>query len=166
MPRRRTSLLMAMLATAPTLTAPPLAAQEDDEYARSSRGSRQLELPGGTRIKLLLEAANLGRDDLEVAEITLPVGTAPTTAHRHGATEIFYVVEGVLDHVVNGTSHRLEPGMVGVVRQGDEVMHRVLSDVPVKAVVLWLPGGEADRLAPASRWKPIGGPGGAAPAPR
>jgi uncharacterized cupin superfamily protein len=150
---------MAMLATSPTLTAPPLDAQEKDEYARASSGTRRLDLPGGTSIKLLLEAANLGRDDIEVAEITFPAGETPTTAHRHGATEIFYVVEGVLDHVVNGTSHRLEPGMVGVVRRGDEVIHRVISDVPVKAVVLWLPGGEADRLAPAGRWKPVGGGG-------
>jgi len=159
MPRRRTSMLMAMLAAAPTLTAPPLEAQERGGYARASSGTRELELPGGTRIKLLLEAANLGQDDIEVAEITIPVGTDPTRAHRHGATEIFYVVEGVLGHVVDGTEHRLEPGMVGVVRRGDEVMHRVLSDVPVRAVVLWLPGGEADRLAPADRWKAVGGGG-------
>lgn len=159
MPRRRTSLLMAMIAAAPTLTAPPLGAQEQDEYDRSSHGTRELDLPGGTHVKLLLEAANLGLEDLEVAEITFPVGTDPTRAHRHGATEIFYVVEGVLGHVVNGTSHRLEPGMVGVVRRGDEVEHRVLSEVPVKAVVLWLPGGEADRLAPADRWKAIGNGG-------
>ena len=157
MPRRRTSLLMAVLATAPTLTAPPLVAQENDGYARSSSGTRELDLPGGTRIKLLLEAANLGNDDIEVGEITLPPGTAPTSAHRHGALEILYVVEGVLDHVVNGTSHRLEPGMVGVVRRGDEVIHHVLSDVPVKAVVIWVPGGEADRIAPPARWKPVGG---------
>jgi len=36
--------------------------------------------------------------------------------------------------------------MVGVVRVGDSVAHAVLSDEPVKALVIWLPGGEADRL--------------------
>jgi uncharacterized cupin superfamily protein len=152
---------MAMLAATPVAAAPAAAQEEQEEgYARASAGTRQLDLPSGTRIKLLLEAANLGSGDIEVAEITFPVGTNPTSAHRHGATEIFYVVEGVLDHVVNGTSYRLEPGMVGVVRGGDEVEHRVLSDVPVKAVVLWLPGGEAARLAPADRWGPVGGAGG------
>lgn len=167
MPRRRTSLLMAMLATAPAVTAIPASAQDTDRFARASSGTRELTLPGGTTIKLLLEAANLGNDDIEVAEITFPVGTDPTSAHRHGATEIFYVVEGVLDHVVNGTAYRLEPGMVGVVKPGDEVIHRVASDLPVKALVLWVPGGEADRLAPADRWRSLGGgPGGAGPAPR
>jgi hypothetical protein len=47
--------------------------------------------------------------------------------------------------------------MAGVVKPGDEVMHRVLSDVPVKALVLWVPGGEGDRIAPSDRWTPIGG---------
>ena len=143
-----------------TLTpAAPSAAQESDGYARASSGTRMLELGGGTTIKMLLAAENLGSSEIEVAEITFPVGANPPAGHRHGAMEIFYVVEGVLGHVVNGTEYRLEPGMVGVVRSGDEVMHRVLSDVPVRAVVLWVPGGEADRIAPADRWTRIGNGG-------
>jgi quercetin dioxygenase-like cupin family protein len=104
---------------------------------------------------MLLDASNLGGVEIEVAEITFPVGGNPTNGHRHGAMEIFYVVEGVLGHVVNGELHRIEPGMVGVVRPADEVLHRVLSDVPVKALVLWVPGGEADRIAPLDRWTQI-----------
>jgi mannose-6-phosphate isomerase-like protein (cupin superfamily) len=138
-----------------------LSAQQPDGYARSSAGTRQLTLGGGLSIKLLLEAGNLGSSELEVAEITFPVGANAPTGHRHGSTEIFYVVEGVLGHVVNGTEHRLEPGMVGVVKPGDSVIHRVLSDVPVKAVVLWVPGGEANRIAPVDRWTPL--PGGVGP---
>lgn len=134
-------------------------AQQPDGYARASAGTRVLSLGGGTSIKLLLEAANLGSDELEVAEITFPVGASPAAGHRHGAMEILYVVEGVLGHVVNGEEFRLEPGMVGVVKPGDSVMHRVLSDVPVKALVLWVPGGEADRIAPPERWTPVSGGG-------
>jgi len=44
----------------------------------------------------------------------------------------------------------------GVVKPGDEVMHRVLGDTPVKAVVIWVPGGESDRIAPPERWTPTG----------
>jgi hypothetical protein len=36
--------------------------------------------------------------------------------------------------------------MVGIVRAGDQVIHHVVSDEPVKALVIWLPGGEAERL--------------------
>lgn len=151
------SLSVALaLATGGLLAPAPLSAQTTGEYARASEGTRSLTLGGGTRIKLLLEAANLGSGEVEVAEITFPVGLDPQAGHRHGTTEIFYVVEGILGHEVNGVPYRLDPGMVGVVRSGDEVIHRVLSDVPVKALVIWVPGGEADRIAPRDRWDPVG----------
>lgn len=129
----------------------------EEAYARSSAGTRTLTLGSGTTIEMLLDATNLGGAEIEVAEITFSVGTSPAAGHRHGSLEIFYVVEGVLGHVVDGELHRIEPGMVGVVRPGDEVIHRVLSDVPVRAVVMWVPGGESDRIAPRERWTPIGG---------
>lgn len=132
-------------------------AQQGDDYDRRSDGVRVLELGGGTTIEVLLDASNLGTDELEVAEITFPVGMSPARGHGHGAMEIFYVVEGVLGHVVNGEEYRIEPGMVGVVKPGDEVIHRVLSDTPVRALVIWVPGGEADRIAPPDRWREIGG---------
>lgn len=133
--------------------------QPSDDYARSSSGTREITLGGGLRIKLLLEEANLRDSELEVAEITFPAGSQGG-GHRHGSTEILYVLEGTLGHVVNGEVHRLEPGMVGVVKPVDEVAHRVLSDGPVRALVLWLPGGEADRIAPEERWTRVEGDGG------
>ena len=133
-------------------------AQADAAYARASAGTRTLTLGSGTTIEMLLDETNLGSSEIEVAEITFPVGTNPPAGHRHGSLEIFYVVEGVLGHVVNGEEHRIEPGMVGVVKPGDEVIHRVLSEVPVRAVVMWVPGGESDRIAPRERWTPVGPP--------
>jgi quercetin dioxygenase-like cupin family protein len=131
-------------------------ASAQDGYARSSTGVREVTLGSGTVIKMLLDASNLGSDEIEVGEITFPTVTSPTAGHRHGATEIFYVIEGVLGHVVNGVEHRLGPGMVGVVKPTDEVMHRVL-EAPVKAVVIWVPGGEGNRVQPAERWRLLGG---------
>jgi hypothetical protein len=58
---------------------------------------------------------------------------------------------------VTGESVELQPGMVGVVRRGDEVVHRIVGDHPVKALVIWVPGGESDRIAPRDRWRVIGG---------
>jgi len=134
----------------------PLAAQQGDGYARMSDGVRALELPGGTTIEVLLDASNLGSDEIDVAEITFPVGMNPSGGHTHTSLEIFYVVEGTLGHVVNGEEFRIEPGMVGVVKPGDEIIHRVLGDDPVRALVMWVPGGEADRIAPRDRWTEIG----------
>lgn len=115
------------------------------DYERWSSGTRTLTA-GAAEIKVLVEASNLGSAEVEVAEATFPVGYR-TAGHNHGAIEIFYVVEGILEHTVNGEARILHPGMVGVVRPEDTVVHSTVGDVPVKAVVVWAPGGEAERLA-------------------
>lgn len=46
-----------------------------------------------------------------------------------------------------------------MVRPGDTVVHRVVGDTPVRALVIWAPGGEVERIAPAFRERPMG-PGG------
>lgn len=163
---KRATLLGLTLAAAVALAwAGPSRAQSSqapspDDYARASAGTRSLSFGGGMTITMLFDAANLGSSEVELAEIVFPVGTNPPSGHRHGSMEFFYVVEGVLGHVVNGVEHRLEPGMAGVVKPGDEVVHRVLSDVPVRALVVWAPGGESDRIAPPDQWTPIGGASG------
>ncbi len=122
-------------------------------YARASQGTRWLEGPG-VAIKVLIEASNFGGTEVEVAEIVMQPGGSAAT-HRHGSHELIYVLEGVLDHVVNGETHRLEPGMVGIVKQGDTVAHKVASATPVKAVLVWAPGGEAERLSKLFKARPV-----------
>ncbi|MEQ8233835.1 MAG: cupin domain-containing protein [Gammaproteobacteria bacterium] len=114
-------------------------------YPAATRGTREL-VAGPVTIRMLIEQANLGHAGVEVGELELPVAYGEGAAHAHGSLEIFYVVEGILGHEVNGVAHRLEPGMAGFVKPGDRVRHAVLSEEPVRAVVIWLPGGEADRL--------------------
>ena len=93
-------------------------------------------------------------DELELGEIEFPAGYG-SASHRHGATEIFYVISGELEHVVNGRSARLRPGQVGLVRSGEEVMHRVPGSEPCRVLVIWVPGGEAERLAGQFASRPI-----------
>ena len=114
-------------------------------YEARGTGTRMLALDD-VKIKMLVDASNIGNNLVEVGELFLPVASGESVAHQHGNLEIFYVVEGVLGHEVNGKAHRLEPGDVGIVKPGDTVKHAVLTDVPVKAVVIWVPGGEADLL--------------------
>lgn len=99
----------------------------------------------GTTIRMLLDESNLGGTEIEIGEITFAPGTN-SGSHPHGSTEIFYVLSGELEHVVNGESHLLGPGMLGFVRPPDEVNHVVPGDEPVKALVIWAPGGEAGRI--------------------
>ena len=125
-----------------------LPAQDTTAYRRSSTGTRVLENDAGTAIKILVEASVLGGSAVEVAEATMPAGSgAGPASHRHGATEIIYVVSGELDHVVNGEAHRLTPGMIGIVKPSDTVIHRVVGQSPVKVLLIWAPGGEVERLA-------------------
>jgi quercetin dioxygenase-like cupin family protein len=123
------------------------------EYARTTHGTRWLEAPG-VAIKVLVEASNFGGGDVEIAELRLEPGSSGAE-HRHGSHELIYLLEGVLDHVVNGAAHRLEPGMVAIVKQGDAVAHRVVSPTPVRALLVWAPGGEAERLAKLFKTRPV-----------
>ena len=152
---KRGAALVAVTCGAVFACVPRVGAQQVDGYVRSGSGTRTMTLGSGTSIKMLLDATNLESDAIEVAEITFPAGASPSPSHQHGSMEIFYVVEGVLGHTVNGEEHRLEPGMVGVVKPGDEIVHHVLSSGPVKAVVVWVPGGEGARFGPLDRWTPI-----------
>jgi len=91
-------------------------------------------------IKVLVEESTLGSKDAEVAEIFFPPGFSGTT-HPH-ELEIIYILEGELDHIVNGESHVLKPGMVGVVREPDLVVHRTNSPDGVRAIFVWPLGKE------------------------
>lgn len=123
--------------------------QAAHSYAHATAGIA--ELP---KIKLLLDPSNLGGEELELAELTLPAGT-DVKGHTHGSTEIFYVLSGTFGHEVNGMMHMLTPGMVGVVRPGDTVRHYVPKDADAKVLVIWAPAGEARRIFDFSKGKPI-----------
>jgi len=147
----RTLLALALLAS----SSATIAAQ-DSTYRRSSSGTRVLENDTGTSIKILVDNTVLAGTGVEVAEATMPVGAGSGPAsHRHGSTEIIYVLSGELDHVVNGEAHRLTAGMVGIVKPSDTVIHRVVGQSPVKVLLIWAPGGEVDRLAQRFRQRPI-----------
>lgn len=132
------------------------AGAQDSTYRRSSSGTRILENDAGTSIRVLVENVVVPGTGVEIAEATLPIGSgAGPASHRHGVMEMIYVISGVLDHVVNGEAHRLTPGMVGVVKPSDTVIHRVVGQAPVKMLLIWAPGGEVERLAQRFRVRPI-----------
>ncbi|MDE2971465.1 MAG: cupin domain-containing protein [Acidobacteriota bacterium] len=107
----------------------------------------------GTELELLLSESNLGGSEIQIGEITWPPG-ANSGNHPHGATEVFYVLEGELEHVVDGVSEILGPGDLGFVRPPSEVNHITSPDGgPVRALVIWAPGGEGTRIA--GNWRRI-----------
>ncbi len=162
-PLRRQAARRSILGVCATLASlgavSTVAAQSGVDYEKGTSGTRLLEGEGGFSIKMLVEESNLGGPEVEIGEITFPAGSgASGGGHVHSRTEIFYVLSGTFDHVVNGEAHRLTPGMVGIVRPGDEVVHRVIGDEPVRALVVWAPGGEIGRFDSNFKETPIEGP--------
>jgi quercetin dioxygenase-like cupin family protein len=105
----------------------------------------------GTKLRILMDQEMARGTELEVGEITFAPNT-DSGDHVHGATETFYVLDGELEHIVNGQSTKLATGMIGTVRPPDKVRHKT-GPKGARALVIWAPVGEAARIA--SRWKRI-----------
>jgi quercetin dioxygenase-like cupin family protein len=104
--------------------------------------------------RILLDKSNLGGNELELAELTLPAGTV-VDSHTHQSLEVIYVLSGTYGHEVNGHYYLLKPGMVGVVRPGDHVRHLVPKEGDAKLLLIWAPGGEAKRIIDYAKGTPI-----------
>jgi quercetin dioxygenase-like cupin family protein len=103
--------------------------------------------PGGTTLRLMLDETNVG-PEVTLGELTF-LPNQDSGEHQHGAIEMFYVVTGELEHVVNGQSQILKPGMAGYVKPPDKVRHKT-GPAGAKVVVVWVPGEEGKRIA--ARW--------------
>ena len=118
------------------------AAQTDKLQGTSYRA------PGGTTLRLMLDEGNVG-PEVTLGEMVFPPNS-DSGDHKHGAIEMFYVVSGELDHVVNGKSQILKPGMAGFVKPPDSVRHKT-GPAGTKVVVVWMPGEEGRKIA--ARWR-------------
>jgi len=103
--------------------------------------------PSGTTLKVLLDDSNVG-PQATVAELTF-LPNADSGDHLHGSTEMFYVLSGELEHVVNGKSQILKPGMAGYVKPPDTIRHKT-GPLGAKVIVIWVPGDELKRVI--GRW--------------
>jgi quercetin dioxygenase-like cupin family protein len=110
---------------------------------------RVFQSPAGTKLRVLVDQTDLKGTEVEIAELTF-APNADSGDHQHGSTETFYVLEGELEHVVNGQSVMLKPGMTGSVRPPAAVRHKT-GPAGAKALVIWAPGGEIARVT--AKWK-------------
>src|SRR5574339_909132 len=109
-----------------------------------TKPGRSYQAPGGTTLRLMLDETNLG-PEASLGELTFPPNS-DSGEHTHAAIEMFYVVRGELEHVVNGSSQMLKPGMAGFVKPPDRVRHKT-GPAGATTVVVWVPGEEGRRLA-------------------
>lgn len=117
--------------------------EESSKYEHASVGTRQFEWgpeSDPVRARVLLEEANLGSAGAEVIEIYFPPAYEGRS-HFH-ELEVLYVIEGELEHIVDGESHILKPGMIGIVRYPDEVIHKTASEKGARVLVIWPLGNE------------------------
>ena len=133
----RTWIMGAMLAVSLVATA----------AAQSKPQGVTYRAPSGATLRLILDSANVG-PDISLGELTFPPN-GDSGEHSHGAIEIFYVLSGELEHVVNGKSQILTPGMVGYVKPPDKIRHKT-GPAGAKVVVMWVPGAEAGKIV--ARW--------------
>jgi quercetin dioxygenase-like cupin family protein len=117
---------------------------------QTGSSERTYQSPGGTKLRVLVDESSLKGTEVEIAELTF-APNSDSGDHKHGVTETFYVLEGELEHVVNGQSLKLTPGMVGSVRPPADVRHKT-GPAGAKALVIWAPGGEIARVT--ARWRP------------
>ena len=115
--------------------------------AQTEKQGTTYRSPGGTTLKLMLDESNVG-PEVTVGELTFPPNV-DSGDHTHGAIEMFYVLSGELEHVVNGKSQILKPGMVGYVKPPDKIRHKT-GPAGAKVVVIWVPGDEGKKIA--ARW--------------
>jgi quercetin dioxygenase-like cupin family protein len=115
--------------------------------AQSDRQGVTYRSPSGATLRLILDSANVG-PEVSLGELTFPPN-GDSGEHTHGAIEIFYVLSGELEHVVNGKSQILTPGMVGYVKPPDKIRHKT-GPAGAKVVVMWVPGAEAGKII--ARW--------------
>ena len=115
--------------------------------AQSDKQGTTYRSPGGTTLRLMLDDTNVGTE-VSVGEMTFPPNI-DSGEHAHGAIEMFYVLSGELEHVVNGKSQILKPGMAGFVKPPDKIRHKT-GPAGAKVVVIWVPGDEARKIV--ARW--------------
>jgi quercetin dioxygenase-like cupin family protein len=115
--------------------------------AQSDKQGTTYRAPSGATLRLILDTANVG-PEISLGELTFPPN-GDSGEHAHGAIEIFYVLSGELEHVVNGKSQILKPGMVGYVKPPDKIRHKT-GPAGAKVVVMWVPGAEAGKIV--ARW--------------
>jgi len=137
----RTASALVILGAAVTLKADGRPSPQAPQAYRSA---------SGTTLRLLLDESNVG-PEVTLGEITIPPNS-DSGDHQHGAKELFYVISGELEHVVNGRSQILKPGMAGYVNPPDKVRHKT-GPAGAKAVVVWVPGDEGKKIA--ARWTKV-----------
>jgi uncharacterized cupin superfamily protein len=98
-----------------------------------------------SEIRVVIDQQLGGTKDVTVAELLIPPGV-DVPDHIHQSTEIFYILSGELEQTSDGKIEKLTAGMTCLVPANSTTHHKVTSKDPVRALVIWAPGGEEKRI--------------------
>jgi quercetin dioxygenase-like cupin family protein len=121
-----------------------------DRQSPTPSSMRTFVSPAGVTMKVITDANDVRGDEVEIVELTFPPNS-DSGDHRHAVTETFYLLEGAMEQVINGTPVKLIPGSAVSLRSTDTVRHKS-GPSGARVLVVWAPGGEIARVV--SRWKP------------
>ena len=115
MNRREVCSLLPLLVLTKSLAA--------DDQALSSRTwpfeELQAKTTGGHTTRPVTKGKISTGENVEVHETTLQPGEMPHPAHRHAHSEFWLIREGNVELTINGQTHRLGPGGVGLATGND-----------------------------------------------
>jgi quercetin dioxygenase-like cupin family protein len=120
-------------------------AQEVQRFVSPKQAKVFTEPQSKSQIKVLIDEQLGGTKDVTIAELTVPPGI-DVPDHVHQSTEIFYVLSGELEQTSDGKVQKLTAGMACLVPANSTMHHKVTSKEPVRALVIWSPGGEEKRI--------------------
>jgi len=120
-------------------------AQDVQRFVSPKQAKTFIEPQSKSQIKVLIDEHLGGTKDVTVAELTIPAGV-DVPDHIHQSTEIFYILSGELEQTSDGKVQKLTAGMACLVPANSTTHHKVTSKKPVRALVIWAPGGEEQRI--------------------
>jgi quercetin dioxygenase-like cupin family protein len=98
-----------------------------------------------SELRVVIDQHLGGTKDVTVADLVIPPGV-DVPDHVHKSTEIFYIISGELEQTSEGKVQKLTAGMACLVPANTTTHHKVTSKEPVHALVIWVPGGEEQRV--------------------
>jgi len=120
-------------------------AQEVQRFVSPKQAKVFTEPQSKSQFKVLIDEQLGGTKDVTIAELTIPPGV-DVPDHVHQSTEIFYILSGELEQTSDGKVQKLTVGMACLVPANSTTHHKVTSKEPVRALVIWAPGGEEKRI--------------------
>lgn len=129
-----------------TLATTSTRAEEDSQrFVHPKQTTTYIEPQSKSTIRVLIDEHLGGTKDVSVAELVIPPGV-DVPDHIHQSTEIFYILSGELEQTSESKVQKITAGMAALVPANTTTHHKVTSKKPVRALVIWAPGGEEQRI--------------------